>query len=363
MEINETIELGVQKFLNGEGTVSEISRKLKLDSSKLLYNRLLELGYKAGKGIKSSYVIALKQAVDEYVLNINYNPSLTKIGEKYGIERHSLSRRLKELGYSVINHQNKVKFNEHIFDVVDTEEKAYWLGFIWADGCIDSSPLDPSKKSVYNFELSLKADDISHLEKFNKFMEHINNNVKISNTKCGEKICKRCRWFIANKHLWNVLNNLGCVPKKSLTLQFPDESIFKSRDLIRHFIRGYFDGDGCLTWRNSEHTIPSISVLGTENVLNGVKRNIPGILNYSLQLNNKENEFTKVLSIDCKTAFNVINYLYSNSTIYLQRKYEKYLEYCRLYEKSYRGLEGKNGEPCDGNTVLNSEISQGSESV
>lgn len=42
---------------------------------------------------------------------------------------------------------------------------------------------------------------------------------------------------------------------------------------------------------------------------------------------------------------------------------KKYKEYCRLYEKSYRGLEGKNGEGCDANTVLNSEISQGFESV
>ncbi len=363
MEINETIELGVQKFLNGEGTVSEISRKLKLDNSKLLYNRLLKLGYKANQGIKSSYVIALKQAVDEYIANINNSPSLTKIGGKYGIERHSFSRRLKELGYEVINYQNKVKFNEHIFDVIDTEEKAYWLGFIFADGYIDSSPLNLSKKPIYNFELSLKADDSEHLEKFNKFMEHINNNVKISNTKCGEKICKRCRWFIANKHLWNTLNSLGCTPRKSLALQFPDESIFKSRDLIRHFIRGYWDGDGCLSWCDKEHTIPSISVLGTEDMLEGIKKYIPELSNHSLYLNNKENEITKVLRSEHKSAFIIIKYLYSNATIYLQRKHEIYQTYCRLYEKSYRGLEGKNGEGCDANTVLNLEITKGSESA
>ncbi len=54
---------------------------------------------------------------------------------------------------------------------------------------------------------------------------------------------------------------------------------------------------------------------------------------------------------------------YSNCTIYLDRKYEKYLEYCRLYEKSCRELENKNGEGCDANPVLNSEIAKGSESV
>lgn len=56
-----------------------------------------------------------------------------------------------------------------------------------------------------------------------------------------------CSWYVTNYHLWNTLNNYGCIPNKSLTLKFPDESIFKSKDLIRHFIRGYFDGDGCFS--------------------------------------------------------------------------------------------------------------------
>ena len=287
METDEVIELGVQKFLNGDGSVSEICRKLKLDNSKLLYNRLLELGYKASKGVKSSYVIALKKAVDEYVVNLDNNPSLTKIGEKYGIERHSFSRRLKELGITVINHQNKTKFNEHIFDVIDDEEKAYWLGFIFADGYISNSG--------NKFELSLKVSDMSHLEKFNLFMEGNKNKVKINKVTCGKVICERCRWSISNKHLRETLISLGCVPNKSLILKFPDKSIFSDESLIRHFIRGYVDGDGCLSWRNKEHTIPSISILGTEHFLEGCKKYIPSIYNYSLHPNNKENPYTLIL--------------------------------------------------------------------
>ena len=118
-----------------------------------------------------------------------------------------------------------------------------------------------------------------------------------------------------------------------------------------------------MSWHNKEHTDPSISVLGTEDMLEGIKRHIQELANRSLYLNNKNNEITKTLSSEHKAAFKVINYLYSNSTIYLQRKYEIYQKYCRLYEESYRVLEGKNGKSCDANTVLNSEISQGSESV
>lgn len=118
----------------------------------------------------------------------------------------------------IINKQNRVKFNEHIFDVIDTEEKAYWLGFIFADGSISSNPIKGEKKARYVFEISLKGDDSYHLEKFNKFMEYDGNNVKVSNSKCGGKLFKRCRWMIANKHLWETLNSYGCVPNKSLTL-------------------------------------------------------------------------------------------------------------------------------------------------
>ena len=68
--------------------------------------------------------------------------------------------------------QNKTKFNENIFDCIDTEEKAYWLGFIFADGSIRSN-------GSFIFELSLKGSDINHLHKFNTFMGHIKDNVKI----------------------------------------------------------------------------------------------------------------------------------------------------------------------------------------
>lgn len=72
--------------------------------------------------------------------------SLTKMAKREGTTRKTLAKYFKELGIEVINKQNKVRFNEHIFDVIDTEEKAYWLGFTYADGYIDSSPLDENKK-------------------------------------------------------------------------------------------------------------------------------------------------------------------------------------------------------------------------
>ena len=152
--------------------------------------------------------------------------SLSKLAKEYHTSIQTLSRKLKARGIEIINHQNETKFNEHIFDVIDTEEKSYWLGFIFADGYIDSSPLEENKKSRYGFEISLKGSDAEHLHKFNEFMGHNKDNVKIGYVNCNGKRCVRCRWGIVNKHLWNTLNNLGCTPRKSLTLKFPSLSIF-----------------------------------------------------------------------------------------------------------------------------------------
>ena len=72
--------------------------------------------------------------------------SLTKMAEREGTTRQTLAKYFKGIGIEVINKQNKSKFNEHIFDVIDTEEKAYWLGFIFADGYIGSTPIEENKK-------------------------------------------------------------------------------------------------------------------------------------------------------------------------------------------------------------------------
>ena len=57
-----------------------------------------------------------------------------------------------------------------------------------------------------------------------------------------------------------------------------------------------------------------------------------------------------------KKAFDVTNYLYSNSNIYLDRKYDKYLSYCRIFEKSNILLQTNIGEGCDTNTEITTEI-------
>ena len=67
--------------------------------------------------------------------------------------------------------------------------------------------------------------------------------------------------------MWEALNNAGCVPNKSLILKFPSSNIVPTK-LLRHFIRGYVDGDGCLCITKPEKI--ELSILGTEEFLQGV---------------------------------------------------------------------------------------------
>lgn len=101
---------------------------------------------------------------------------------------------------------------------------------MYADGYVSSSSTN------YNIELALKESDYEHLEKFKKFL---NTRNKIS-YRCNTKSYKIT---INNKKLHSDLVSKGCYPNKSLIITFPHADIIPD-DLLRHFVRGYVDGDG-----------------------------------------------------------------------------------------------------------------------
>lgn len=356
--MKETI---INLFLNEQLNLNQISKRVNL-SKEEVDKYLKSEHYVLNSQRTYSHTVLIKKAIDEY-LSLNKKIGATSIAKKYGISHSTLIDCMHKLNIEVPNNQNRTKFDNTVFDVIDTEEKAYWLGFIYADGYIDSSPLKPDIKNRYQFEISLSDKDTSHLHKFNKFMKHESDNVKVDKVRCGETVYGRCRWSVVNKHLWEQLNELGVHPNKSLTLTFPQESIFKDNSLIKHFIRGYFDGDGSVGLYPTKYKTPryTCSVLGTKDFLEKV-------LHYSkvdakFEHDKRHSKETFHFQLSATRTKKFLDYLYKDCTIYLDRKFDKYLEICRSWEKFHELLEDENGELCDGNTVLNSEIAKGSESV
>ncbi len=250
--------------------------------------------------------------------------------------------------------------NYNYFDTIDTEEKAYWLGFLFADGNLSipsyTTKEGKIKNGRYKISLELKAEDIEHLKKFAKAINY-EKEIKIAKCSGYNDATKRCRLMFNNKHMWNTLNNLGCTPRKSLTLKFPDITIFSNYWLIYSFIRGYFDGDGTISYCNNTHNKMQIKALGTSEFLSEMQKQLP--LEYDNILYQREGSKVYELSFNAKRGAYVSSILYNGAEIYLERKYLRYKEFCRLYKGLYRELSSKYGKDRKVNSVVNSQITEG----
>ena len=289
----------------------------------------------------------IKEAMYEYVNASIENKSLTKISEKYGITRGVLTNRLRKAGYEIINYQNRVRFNENIFDSIDTEEKAYWLGFIFADGNISSTG--------NRLEIRLSYTDLAHLEKFRKFIG-LTTEIRCGISKEGYKWC---HLSVRNKHIWNILNNYGCVPRKSLIVEFPKITIFNNTDLVIDFIRGYVDGNGSLMILNKEgYPETRLTIVSTEKFLKSVNKIFlnSGKIRYQSTINYSNNSYE--LRFSQIRSRIVARILYSHASMYLDRKYDKYKKFCLLEEKSSKMKSSRFGESWKANTKVHDSITK-----
>lgn len=260
---------------------------------------------------------------------LNSNITLRELCKKYSKDRFTFSNYLKSKG---INTKRKQSTNESLFEIIDNEEKAYWLGFLYADGCI----IYNENEKRYVVELTLCEKDYLHVQKFKNFLK-CNNKITYKEKQKAYKIC------INSKKICSDLIKLGCIPKKSLILTFPTEKQVPLK-LQKHFVRGYFDGDGCISLSNRSKAF-QITILGTLNFLNSIE-NLHWKLKLVYSKDKRHLNDTWTLRFRTKEALEFINYIYNNSTIYLIRKFEKYniILNCRSVEKSSELLESKNGE-------------------
>ena len=340
----------VNLYVNQNKQVSEIAKILKI-SKETVYNTLHENGYLATPGRRKEVVLKLKDAIEYYKENLKI--SVAKTAEKFIISEDCLSRALKSVGIDPSSRKfNIYSFDETIFDSIDTEEKAYWLGFIFADGCILSSPLN-STTPKYVFTMCLALIDTGHLFKLENFMQVDKSKVKVYDyTDYNGNKKQQAKFDLCNQHLWETLNSHGCTPNKSLTLKYPN---CIKQDLKRHFLRGYFDGDGSFGIYGTRSLFGelNLSCVGTKDILD----NLFSDFSVNMYHHNNHSEETLTITANSEKAKQILDYMYQDSTVYLDRKFNKYLEVCRLWEKSHRLSQTNIGEnPEKENTEINTEI-------
>lgn len=192
--------------------------------------------------------------------------------------------------------RNKGNFNHFYFQHINTEAKAYWLGFIMADGYIK----DTAKSGALQLIIHLNKKDFNHLVKFHESLESkslvgLNKDNSIRSSHSSDILC-------------NSLIKLGCTPRKSLTLRFPKIN----KDVVNHFIRGYFDGDGSVCLHNKRLLI---DFLGTKQFLTVLRKKI--LVKNKIQ---KINNIHKILIGKNENCYRIYNYFYKNASIFLERK-------------------------------------------
>lgn len=224
---------------------------------------------------------------------------------------------------------SKYNYNEKFFKIIDNEKKAYWLGFLYADGYITRFYRNDKLKSM-SLELTLQESDKEHVA---KFLNSLESNVPIQNKRVGKY--KSSRVVINCTNMCRDLVNLGCTPKKSLTLTFPSIDILPDK-YINHFIRGYFDGDGCVHY--SEHICYNsqrgkhyrqstfvCSIVGTNDFLNKIKDILFANGITSGKITQKEGQQSFELRIYGRDNLKkYYNYIYHDANIYMNRKNEKF---------------------------------------
>lgn len=257
--------------------------------------------------------------------------SLTRASKEVGSSPKRLSKYLKENGVEITNPIKVRQMNEDFFKVIDTEAKAYWLGFIYADGYITEFKKNERIKSM-SLGIGLKATDENHLHKFLRDIEYTNGKVTHRVVKGANGNHHAVRVVVNNTQMCRDLIKLGVTPRKSHTLAFPSEEIVPDH-LLQHFVRGYVDGDGCLGFAKANSTRLRFGVIGTRWFLEGLMTRIP-LFQATIKVDKRSVIPTSNNSIDLThtKAENIIKYLYTNANVYLDRKYNKILPFIENVE-------------------------------
>lgn len=268
----------------------------------------------------------IRQQLDKLQELYDDKKAIHVISDLMDIRECSISQFIKEniKNFNFTGRDNiNIKYfcNKEYFDVIDTEEKAYVLGFYYADGCVVGN----------NLVIQLSDVDTEIVEKFKKiFYDDREANYGFENKMTPKSGMKRYVGLGARSdHMIETLNKIGLTPRKSLTAIFPSEE-FLPKHLQRHFIRGIFDGDGCIHIPNNKKESPICMFIGSENctysIIDIINENLkiqPQLI-YAKDTKHPTLQTHTFVYKNFKNCKKFLDFMYKDSTIYLQRKYKKY---------------------------------------
>ena len=206
--------------------------------------------------------------------------------------------------------------DEDFFKQINTPESAYILGFLYADGNVHSKlnqiklKLQESDKYILNdIKSKLKYSGPLHFYKKKKDTHQNQYSLVISNPKIHRDLCK-----------W------GVVPNKTFHLKFPQ---FLDNFLLSHFVRGYFDGDGCF-YIDYKRNSAEWSMISTTSFCNSFKNilmdefQIKSVIQHD---NRWSSGIDRIRVRRKKDIINLCKWMYNDAGMFLHRKKNKFLEF------------------------------------
>lgn len=222
------------------------------------------------------------------------------------MEKFYIPRRNKSDVMKLRWNSRKYVMDETVFEMCDTPEKAYWLGFIMADGGIDG---------IKSLIVGLQIKDTNHLEKLRSFFQTDAPVRVYPNIKSPRAILK-----ISRQKVIKDLIQYHIIPNKTKQLKFPEIP----KKYYPDFIRGYFDGDGCIC-KNKCNQLRFMIYSGTKSFLKTIQKIIMANCHVSqtriIHTGQKQYEAHALCYNGNRQVRRIMDYLCSNSAIRLERKY------------------------------------------
>lgn len=301
----------VDKYLSGE-SISKISKE-----NDIPYAKVEILLYKNGVNIRGGRSKILTEKDEKDICEkYNLGISMMEISREYKVDYFTVKLALIKNGINVgkrkYRYVNKT-LKEDYFDIIDSEEKAYYLGLMLTDGSVNSKRL----------RLSLKAEDKYVLDKFR-------DELGVENLYYDNRCSGLYSLEVNSKHLVKSLNKYGVIENKTYLLkEIPFENI--PREYMNHFIRGIFDGDGSITYSEKWKYRIFISEY-SYSLVEQIRNKIDDIIS--------RDKHTKIQKASCyfcnwhkkQDIKDILDYIYNNATIYLVRKHNRYLSFLEYYK-------------------------------
>ena len=265
---------------------------------------------------------SLKEDICNYYLE---SPkSIGMVADYFGLSTVTISKILKERKCKIYTRQELFNegTNESFFEKIQTEEQAYFLGLFISDGCIFKTKLNN-----YRITLSLQEQDSYMIERFKELL-HINRSIVKDKRDNSSSIT------LSSNKMAVDLAKYGVVPNKTFKTYLP---ILPSY-LMPHLLRGIIDGDGNIGYRkrvndkdlNANNIRFQVSICGSELIINQIKEYLVNQLGVFSSKVSLEGNIYSIRWTSRKDFFSICNYIYSDATIYLKRKRDRFIFLTKL---------------------------------